>query len=121
MTITEHIAEAAHEINRAYCKSLGDESQPAWADAPKWQKDSAIKGVEAHLKKKLTPQQSHEAWMAEKIVDGWVYGPVKLPDVREHPCIVPYSMLPKEQKAKDYLFAAVVELFQSNPALREVV
>ena len=35
------IARVAHEINRAYCASLGDTSQPAWEDAPEWQQQSA--------------------------------------------------------------------------------
>lgn len=43
------IAKRAHEVNRAYCASIGDHSQPAWEDAPQWQKDSAIAGVRAHL------------------------------------------------------------------------
>jgi hypothetical protein len=39
------IARVCHEVNRAYCTSLGDESQLPWDSAPQWQKDSAINGV----------------------------------------------------------------------------
>lgn len=39
---------------------------------------------------------------------GWKYGPVKDPERKEHPCFVPYDGLPPEQRAKDYLFRAVV-------------
>ena len=60
----EEIARVAHEVNRAYCEALGDDSQ------------------------KL--------------------GPVKNPDAREHPCLVPFDALPLEQKVKDYLFRSVV-------------
>jgi hypothetical protein len=28
------IARACHEVNRAYCQALGDNSQPAWEDGP---------------------------------------------------------------------------------------
>lgn len=35
--IVEQIARMAHEANRAYCQALGDDSQPAWEDAPEWQ------------------------------------------------------------------------------------
>ena len=31
---TEQIARVCHEVNRAYCKALGDESQLPWVDAP---------------------------------------------------------------------------------------
>jgi hypothetical protein len=105
---TTQIARIAHEINRAYCASIGDNSQPAWEDAPDWQKDSAVKGVELHLANELTPEQSHEAWTAHKLAEGWKYGPVKDSEVKEHPCMVPYNELPLEQRTKDYLFKAVI-------------
>ena len=41
----EYIAKVCHEVNRAYCMSQGDGSQPRWEDAPDWQKQSAISGV----------------------------------------------------------------------------
>lgn len=103
------IARVAHEVNRAYCASLGDTSQPAWADAPEWQKKSAIAGVEFHLSHPdAKPSDSHESWLREKERDGWKFGPVKDPEKKEHPCFVPYAQLPAEQKAKDFLFLAVV-------------
>ena len=43
------IASICHEANRAYCLSIGDESQPEWATAPDWQRVSAINGVRFHL------------------------------------------------------------------------
>lgn len=104
------IARVAHEINRAYCRSIGDDSQPSWDAAPGWQRDSALNGVQAHLDNPaLTPEQSHELWSAQKIAEGWVYGEVKNPETKEHPCLVPYSELPVEQRTKDYLFKAVIE------------
>ena len=108
MTV-EQIAKVAHEINRAYCQSVGDDSQPTWEDAPEWQKSSAIKGVEFHISNPdATPENSHESWLKQKTEEGWKYGPVKNPETKEHPCFVSYSKLPTEQKAKDYLFRQVV-------------
>ena len=104
----EGIARVAHEVNRAYCEALGDNSQPAWEDAPQWQKDSALLGVDLHLSGDHGPEASHESWSAQKIADGWKYGPVKDPEAKEHPCLVPFSELPREQQAKDFLFRAVV-------------
>lgn len=100
-----------HEVNRAYCQALGDDTQPAWADAPEWQRSSARHGVEMHRDVNATPEQSHEAWMEEKRLAGWKYGPVKDADKKEHPCFVPYGKLPVEQRAKDYIFKAIVEQF----------
>ncbi len=103
------IARVAHEVNRAYCQALGDVSQPAWEDAPDWQKDSAMNGVNLHIEHPdAGPQASHESWMAQKIAEGWTYGPAKRPDLKQHHCMVPFDQLPREQQAKDYLFRAVV-------------
>lgn len=103
------IARVAHEVNRAYCRSIGDDSQPAWEDAPDWQKDSAISGVRYHLAHPdSTPADSHNSWLAEKEAAGWTYGPVKDPELKQHPCFVPYDELPPAQRTKDYLFLAVV-------------
>ena len=108
------IARVCHEANRAYCVSLGDNSQPDWPTAPDWQKISAIKGVEFHLVYlsngiEPKPSASHDSWLAQKHSEGWKYGPVKDADKKEHPCFVPYEKLPVEQRIKDYIFAAIVE------------
>jgi len=111
-----HLARAAHEINRAYCAALGDASQPAWEDAPKWQKDSSLMGVDMHLANPdATPEDSHASWLAQKTADGWKFGPVKDAELKEHPCFLPYAELPSEQKAKDYLFRAVVHTLKDAP------
>lgn len=103
----EACARAAHEVNRAYCIALGDLSQPSWEDAPEWQKSSAVNGVRGSLTGN-TPEQSHESWLKEKQETGWKFGPVKNPETKEHPCFVPYSELPMEQRAKDELFTTTV-------------
>lgn len=104
-------AMAAHEVNRAYCVALGDESQLPWAEAPEWQRKSAIAGVEEiRANPGLTPEQSHEGWMKLKAAEGWVYGEEKDQEAKTHPCMVPYEELPAEQRAKDHIFGAVVRL-----------
>lgn len=104
------IAEVCHEANRAYCRTLGDFSQPAWVDAPEWQRNSALNGVNFHLDNPGSPPSvSHENWLAEKIAAGWKYGSVKDSERKEHPCCVPYEQLPEAQKKKDKLFIAIVE------------
>lgn len=105
------IAHMTHEVNRAYCRALGDNSQPAWDDAPDWQKNSAINGVLNILENPaMTPEESHDAWSMQKISEGWVYGEVKDPEKKTHPCLVEYSELPEEQQKKDLLFGLVARL-----------
>ena len=108
-SIQINVAKTAHEVNRAYCSSIGDDSQPGWDDAPEWQKSSALNGVMNLMENPATtPEQSHESWMVEKIQDGWMYGEEKDPEKKTHPCIRPYEELPKEHQVKDHLFIAVV-------------
>lgn len=103
------IARAAHDMNAAYCRALGDDSQPAWEDAPGWQIASAIAGVEFHLANpEAGPSASHDSWMAQKEAEGWKFGEVKDAEKKEHPCMVPFDKLPTEQQAKDTLFRQMV-------------
>jgi hypothetical protein len=102
-------ARAAHEVNRAYCRALGDTSQPTWEDAPPWQRDSAMNGVRhAIANPDAPPSASHESWLAQKRAEGWTYGPDKDPEKKTHPCFLSYDELPPHQKAKDFIFLAVV-------------
>lgn len=105
----ESIAEACHNMNRAYCRSMDDMSQPTWAEAPEWQRASAVMVVKASLlDPTMTPENSHEIWMARKDADGWIYGKTKVPELKMHPCMVPYDQLPEEQRKKDELFIMTV-------------
>lgn len=109
------IAAGAHEINRAYCLALGDASQLPWGEAPEWQMDSAIKGVEFHLANPdADASTSHTSWFAHKIANGWRYGAVKDAAKKEHPCLVPFNELPREQQAKDHLFKAAVHILAAQ-------
>ena len=66
MTI-QQIAKVAHEINRAFCQSIGDKSQPTWEQAPYWQKKSAIDGVRFHIANPdASPSASHDSWLKQK-------------------------------------------------------
>lgn len=107
-TITD-IARATHEANRAYCEALGDTSQVPWEDAPEWQRDSAIAGVTSIVEgRSMSPAHQHKEWCEYKRADGWVYGVEKDPVKKTHPCLVPYTDLPAQQRGKDHLFRAVV-------------
>ena len=107
----EQIASITHEMNRNYCKLLGDESHLAWSRAPKWQKDSAILGVTALIDNPdLTPEEMHEGWKEVKLKDGWKYGEVKDARKKTHPCLVDtYEDLPIEDRIKDELFSSIVK------------
>ena len=106
-----YIAEACHEANRAYCKTIGDFSQKKWELCPDWQKESAIKGV-LHLidNPDAKPEDSHKSWLKVKEEDGWSYGEIKDVNKKEHPCYVPYDELPEYQKKKDLVFSTLAKM-----------
>jgi hypothetical protein len=109
MTI-EQIAQICHEANRGLCAATGDYSQKYWAEADPWQRDSAISGVHFAINNPDAPDSAQrDAWMAEKIAQGWVYGETKDADKKIHPCLVPFHLLPPEQQAKDTLFRGVAK------------
>lgn len=103
------IARIAHQANKAICEAFGDKSQKDWEEAAGWQQLSAEAGVQ-FVRDNLdaSPSAQHDAWMNDKLNDGWRYGPVRDPDNKLHHCLVPYEQLPPEQRAKDYVFRAVV-------------
>ena len=112
--IIARAAEAAHEANRVYCAEvLMDNSQLPWAEAPQWQKDSAIAGVNFAIANKFpSPEAMHENWMRDKITAGWKYGPVKNGDLIQgpltHPSLRPYAELPEVERAKDDIFRKTI-------------
>lgn len=106
----EVIAKVAHEANKTYCHSIGDNSQKHWGDADEWQKQATIDGINARVE---NPQMSdgwqHEVWMAFMLTTGWVYDGTRDMDKKTHPCLVSYEKLPEKEKVKDVLFTSIAK------------
>jgi hypothetical protein len=114
------IARVAHEANRALCEAFGDVSQVPWDIAPEWQKLSAVEGVEFALANPDAPASAqHDAWVADKELHGWRFGRSKSAEDKTHPCLIPFEDLSPEQKAKDFIFRAVVAAM-STPRVTEI-
>jgi hypothetical protein len=102
------IAAACHEANKVICEANGDFSQKHWDEAEVWQKESAIRGVNYVIEHPdVTPEMQHQAWCNDKIADGWVYGPEKNAEKKEHHCLVPYAELAASQTIKDHVFSSI--------------
>lgn len=105
----EQIAKVCYEANRGFCESIGDYTFVAWEEAPLWQKDTCINGVKFIIASPHSgPEVLHENWLKDKYNNGWKHGKTKDAIMKTHPCMVPYTMLSKEQQSKDYIFGAIV-------------
>ena len=85
-TKEEWIAEVCHKANKTWCSANHDYTQKSWNEAEQWQRESAISGVKFKLENpKAEDDAQHNAWMAEKIEQGWKFGEVKDAELKTHP------------------------------------
>jgi hypothetical protein len=106
------LARMVHEANRAFCTSIGDNSQEPWNEAPEYNHESAMVTVRALcLNPDLSPADIHDIWVETKKKDGYVYGPVKDRTKKTHPSIIPYQDLSVEEKYKDYIVLYTVKSY----------
>ena len=114
------VASVCHEANRALqvllkskCPSNGikvsDHWEAPYSDELNNQIETSVNGV-ASAVSGLTPEELHDKWCEEKTKNGWVYGPEKSFEKKTHPCLVPYSELHREDRRKDELFTAIVDV-----------
>ena len=105
----EQIAHVVHEANRAL-QMIQEDSAPSvpWMCETDEIRKGAVEGVRA-ARDGVTPRGLHEAWMRDKLADGWSYGPVKDAVMKTHPCLVSYDDLSDGQRDKDRVFIAIVD------------
>lgn len=46
-------------------------------------------------------ENTHDVWAAERFAQGWSYGIQRDDTKKHHPCLIPYSMLPENEKEFD--------------------
>jgi len=106
--IYELCAQAAYEVNRVYCLSIGEGPQPHWEDTPEWYRCDYLKNTKIVINGS-TPERNHECWLAIREQEGWKYGPIKDPVKKEHPYMLPYLDLPLEVRTKYALFITTIK------------
>lgn len=50
-------------------------------------------------------ENAHDIWARARMDEGWTYGPVRNDELKQHPDLVPYSLLPESEKQYDRLMA----------------
>lgn len=109
------IAICCHQANKAWCEQNEDFTQKDWIEAEEWQQMSAINGVTFRLDNPNAGEDTqHNAWMQDKLNNGWVYGEIKDAEKKTHPCLVPFHELPEFQQKKDALFCAIVDALRTK-------
>lgn len=53
----------------------------------------------------LLATNAHDLWAAQRISEGWRFGPKRDDQKKEHPDLVPYQQLPESEKAYDRIAA----------------
>ncbi len=46
-------------------------------------------------------ENAHDIWAIERMQEGWSYGPERNDELKQNPCMVPYSKLPESEKEYD--------------------
>ena len=46
-------------------------------------------------------ENAHALWAAQRIKDGWTFGPQRDDAKKLHPCLIPYDQLPDSEKEYD--------------------
>ena len=50
-------------------------------------------------------ENSHDLWAAQRLAQGWRFGPQRNDSQKLHPCLVPYADLPESEKEYDRIVA----------------
>ncbi len=59
-----------------------------------------LSGSLAALLERLA-ENAHDVWAAQRLAQGWTYGPARDDGAKTHPCLVPYDQLPESEKDYD--------------------
>lgn len=65
--------------------------------------DTSLVSLESELLQlaERLAENTHDAWAKERFSQGWKYGPRRQDATKEHPCLIPYELLPEEEKVYD--------------------
>lgn len=94
--------EAARICHLAWCAYQMAAGQEFNEEPTEAQLVSLMDGLAAFAANpQMTAEENHENWMRYRQAEGWVYGPVKDPEAKTHPDLVPYGDLSEIERAKD--------------------
>lgn len=113
---TEQCARYAHEASRQWNRRPSLRGTPEWKDTPAWEdldeetRKLAVKNASRAIRGDRG-KDAHDAWVAAKVADGWVYGPVKDEATKVHPRIRPWDDLSEAEQGGNILFVEMVRKY----------
>jgi len=104
-------AMVAHEVIRALQIAHNEEGIALpWHDVTPDIRESCKIGVKrVYDNPDITVEELHQSWCDTKLAQGWVWGPVRNAELKQHHCLVPYADLSAHDKSKDLLFLNTVK------------
>lgn len=104
------IAKIAYESQRAYNQVMGNYEQQPWDRLPEPFQQDFTRRVQALIDYPGAPPSTlHDRWLAELLIEGWTHGAVIDEKKKINPRIIPWSLLPAEERLRDVLLQRVVE------------
>jgi len=46
-------------------------------------------------------ENAHDLWAAQRLAEGWTFGPQRDDNAKKHPCLISYADLPESERAYD--------------------
>jgi hypothetical protein len=59
----------------------------------------------------ILAKHNHDVWAQERLDEGWCYGSRRDDEKKQHPCLVPYSLLSETEK--DYDRSTAIEVLKA--------
>jgi hypothetical protein len=65
--------------------------------------DTAIIQLDAKILRlvEILAANAHDVWAAQRLSEGWEWGPRRCDATKKHPCLIPYASLPESEKEYD--------------------
>lgn len=109
---TIRIAQLLHKLMVYQALYVEDRPMRLWEDLDPKDQAMYMDAVAWIQMESVTPDMIHDFWIKRMEAQGWIYGVIKDPVHKTHPCMCPYEQLTEYEKAKDVQFLALSRMLR---------